>query len=184
MADSTKISAQLSEDDAGTMYEIFLNHMARIVKRYDGQVIKNIGDALLFRFPHNNTHDAKTMKNAMECCLRMINSRKDLNDELSSAGLPELSYKISLTYGSVKVAQSVISDISDIFGSTVNQCFKINSHCPKNSMIVSDNLYERLRNNPEYKFTELDISEIKKKYGYTVFEVKRSPLAPTVPIMT
>ena len=63
--------------------------MARIIQKYDGQVIKSIGDALLFRFPENEIHDAKTIKNVLECCLSMIDSRKDLNDELSSAGLPE-----------------------------------------------------------------------------------------------
>ena len=183
MADSTKISAQLSEEDFSRMYEIFLNYMARIIQKYDGQVIKSIGDALLFRFPENETHDAKTIKSVIECCLHMIDSRKDLNDELSFAGLPELSYKISLTYGSVKVAQSAISNISDIFGPTVNQCFKINSHCPKNSVIVDINMYEHLGSSPEYGFTELDISEIKKKYGYIVFEVKRRPPAQTTPAM-
>ena len=40
MADSTKISAQLSEEDFSRVYEIFLNYMARIVQKYDGQVIK------------------------------------------------------------------------------------------------------------------------------------------------
>lgn len=184
MADSTKISAQISEDNIGVMYEIFLNHMARIIRKYDGQVIKSIGDALLFRFPYDKTHDAGTMKNAIECCLFMIDSRMDLNDKLRSARLPELSYKISLTYGSVRVAQSVISDISDIFGPPVNQCFKINSYCPRNSLIVGIDLYEHLVGIPEYKFTKLDIISMKEKYGYTAFEVKRSQLKQAAPTMT
>jgi class 3 adenylate cyclase len=32
------------------MYEIFLNFMAKIIRKHNGEVVKNIGDALMFRF--------------------------------------------------------------------------------------------------------------------------------------
>jgi len=173
MKDSTKISAKLSDDDITKLYEIFLNFMAKIVQKYDGEVVKNIGDALMFRFPNTDLNDSKIMKNILECCLNMIESHDDLKKQLEKEKMPELNYKISITYGSVKVAQSTTSTISDIFGPTVNRCFKINSLCPENGLIIDNNLYNNLKNFAEYDILQLSETEIHKKYGYTIFQVKR-----------
>jgi class 3 adenylate cyclase len=173
MKDSTKISAKLSDDDITKLYEIFLNFMAKIVQKYDGVVVKNIGDALMFRFPNTDLNDTKIMKNILECCLNMIESHDDLKKQLEKEKMPELNYKISITYGSVKVAQSTTSTISDIFGPTVNRCFKINSLCPENGLIIDNNLYNNLKNFVEYDILQLSETEIHKKYGYTIFQVKR-----------
>ena len=173
MKDSTKISAKLSDDDITKLYEIFLNFMAKIVQKYDGEVVKNIGDALMFRFPNTDLNDSKIMKNILECCLNMIESHDDLKKQLEKEKMPELNYKISITYGSVKVAQSTTSTISDIFGPTVNRCFKINSLCPENGLIIDNNLYNNLKNFVEYDILQLSETEIHKKYGYTIFQVKR-----------
>ena len=173
MKDSTKISAKLSDDDITKLYEIFLNFMAKIVQKYDGVVVKNIGDALMFRFPNTDLNDSKIMKNILECCLNMIESHDDLKKQLEKEKMPELNYKISITYGSVKVAQSTTSTTSDIFGPTVNRCFKINSLCPENGLIIDNNLYNNLKNFVEYDILQLSETEIHKKYGYTIFQVKR-----------
>ena len=170
---STKISEELSDEDVIKMYEIFLNFMAKIVRKHNGEVVKNIGDALMFRFPNVDPNDATVMKNVLECCLSMIDSHDELNKQLQTENMPKLDYKISSTYGSVKVAKSTTSNISDIFGPTVNRCFKINSLCPTNSVVVGVNLYEILQDFSEYEFTQFCSIEMKKKYGYSIFEVKR-----------
>jgi len=173
MKDSTKISAELSDEDVTKLYEIFLNFMARIVHKYNGEVIKTIGDALLFRFANIDPNNPKLMKNVLECCLDMIESHNSLKEQLFAQNMPELNYKISVTYGAVKVAQSSTSNVNDIFGSTVNRCFKINSNCPENSIVIGYNMYEFLKNFHEYKFMELSNEEMKQKYGYTIFQVRR-----------
>jgi class 3 adenylate cyclase len=173
MTDSTRISSRLSDDDVSKMYEIFLNFMAKIVHKHNGEVVKNIGDALMFRFANVDPNNVEVMKNILECCLDMIESHDELKKELNTENIGELDYKISATYGSVKVAKSTTSKISDIFGPTVNRCFKINSLCPKNSIVVGINLYEILNEFDEYEFTQFCSIEMKKKYGYSIFEVKR-----------
>lgn len=173
ITDSTRISSRLSDDDVSKMYEIFLNFMAKIVHKHNGEVVKNIGDALMFRFANVDPNNVEVMKNILECCLNMIESHDELKKELTAENIDELDYKISATYGSVKVAKSTTSKISDIFGSTVNRCFKINSLCPKNSIVVGINLYEILKDFDEYEFAQFCSIEMKKKYGYSIFEVKR-----------
>jgi len=176
MKDSTKISAELSDEDVTKLYEIFLNFMAKIVRKYNGEVLKTIGDALLFRFPNVDPSDPTEMKNILECCFSMIESHDNLNEQLKAENLPELNYKVSITYGSVKVAQSTTSNVSDIFGPTVNRCFKINSLCPENSIVIGENLYEILKDFHEYEFVQLCVIEMKQRYGYTIFVVRRKGL--------
>ena len=176
MADSTRISSKLSDQDISKLYEIFLNFMAKIVLRHKGEVIKNIGDALMFRFANVDTNNDEELKNILECCLDMTESYGKLDEELKKENLPSLDYKISLTYGPVKVAESTTSKISDVFGPTVNRCFKINSLCPKNSIVVGENVHNIFRDFSEYEFTELCIIELKQKYGYNIFEVRRKGL--------
>ena len=173
MKDSTKISAELSDEHVAKLYEIFLNFLARIVREYNGEVIKTIGDALLFRFPNVEPSNTTEMKKILECCLSVIESNDKLKEELKAENLPELNYKVSLTYGSVNVAQSTTSNVRDIFGPTVNRCFKINSLCPKNSIIIGENMYEILKDFHEYEFGQLSDIGIKQKYGYTIYEVRR-----------
>jgi len=173
MKDSTKISAELSDEDVTKLYDIFLNFMARIVRKYNGEVIKTIGDALLFRFPNVDPSKPTLMKNILECCLSMIESHGKLKEQLQAENMPELNYKVSITYGSVRVAQSTTSNVSDVFGPTVNRCFKINSLCPTNSIVIGDNMYKILKDFHEYEFAELSDNEMKQKYGYTIFEVRR-----------
>ena len=176
MADSTRISSKLSDQDISKLYEIFLNFMAKIVLRHKGEVIKNIGDALMFRFANVDTSNDEELKNVLECCLDMTESHGKLDEDLKKENLPSLDYKISLTYGPVKVAESTTSKISDVFGPTVNRCFKINSLCPKNSIVVGENIHNIFRDFSEYEFTELCIIELKQKYGYNIFEVRRKGL--------
>jgi len=173
MKDSTKISAELSGEDVTKLYEIFLNFMAKIVRKYNGEVIKTIGDALLFRFPNVDPSKPTLMKNILECCLSMIESHGKLKEQLQAENMPELNYKVSVTYGSVRVAQSTTSNVSDVFGPTVNRCFKINSLCPTNCIVIGDNMYKILKDFHEYEFAELSDNEMKQKYGYTIFVVRR-----------
>ena len=161
MTDSTRISSKLSDDDVSKMYEIFLNFMAKIILKHNGEVVKNIGDALMFRFANIDSKDTVAMKNVLECCLSMIESHDELKKELNAENIGELDYKISITYGPVKVAQSTTSKISDIFGPTVNRCFKINSFCPKNSIVIGTNMYENLKIFEEYEFSQFCSIEIK-----------------------
>jgi class 3 adenylate cyclase len=176
MSDSTRISSKLSDEDITKLYEIFLNFMAKIVQEHNGQVVKNIGDALMFRFSNVDIKDDVVLKNILECCLSMMESHGKLQEKLTAANLPKLDYKISLTYGSVKVAESTTSNISDIFGPTVNRCFKINSLCPRNSLVIGENMYKMTKKLTGYEFIELCVIELKQKYDYNVFEVRRAGL--------
>lgn len=164
--ESTRITAKLSDLESGKFYSIFLNSMANKIESFDGIVVKNIGDALLFYFPKTNSQDERELKNALECCLAISEFHKEINKKMEEEGLPSLSYKISATYGSVRVAKIDTSSIEDIFGSTVNKCAKINRLAPPNGVVIGDALYQMVKSVNTYNFEMINSQSTINEYGH------------------
>ena len=171
--DSTRITAKMSDSQASTLYSTFLNSMATIVQKFKGTVIKNIGDALLFYFPKTNPYDKQSFKNVLDCCFEMIDAHDKICNMLKEKGLPCVDYKISSTYGSVRLASTTTSDVTDIFGSTVNQCAKINGLAPKNGLIVGESVYNVVNSLEEYSFSKMDKQMPDYEQEYVVYIVNR-----------
>jgi len=146
---STNITANLPEKKIGDFYGIFINDFSNIIKKFEGIVVKNIGDSLLFYFPdsleksHQNSNQ-KSFENAIKCGFAIIDHHSIINKKISNLGLPKLDYKISFSYGNVRVAKVSTSTVDDIFGPAVNICAKINSLCPKNSIVITQKLHDEL----------------------------------------
>ena len=170
--ESTKITAKLTDLEIGKLYSIFLNSMATIVRDYDGIVVKNIGDALLFYFPKTSSQEQSTLKKALDCCLKIGEFHDDIVKRLEQERLPSLDYKISATYGSVRVAKIATSSIDDIFGSTVNRCAKINRFAPPNGVVVGEALYQLVKFIDDYSFDIINGQALTNEYG-NVYLVKR-----------
>ncbi len=146
--------------------------MASIVRSHGGTVVKNIGDALLFYFREPSTKKLTEFTNVLECCLKMTEIHEELNEKLTKEKLPPVDYKISATYGSVRVAKIVQSEIDDIFGSTVNKCAKINPLAPTNGFVIGDGLYKIVKSLKGYNFRLID-EEIPNEHGYSIYSVTR-----------
>ncbi len=106
-------------------------------------------------------------KRAIECDFKILDERYKINDELARKHLPPFNFRMSLDYGVLDLA--LVGDYSqtDLFGSTLNLCSKINSSSfsIQNEIIIGDRLYKVLKssnivnnyyfiNNGEYKITE------------------------------
>ncbi len=171
--DSTGITLNLPDSKCSALYSTFLNSMAIIVQNFNGTVIKNIGDALLFYFPKINSHDEDSLKNVIECCFVMCAAHDKIGKNLKAEGLPSVDYKISATFGSVRMANTSTSDVSDIFGSTVNRCAKINGLAPKNGLIIGESFYNAVKSIKEYSFTKMDKLMPDHEQRYVVYVVSR-----------
>lgn len=169
--DSTKVTASLSDAQSSSLYSTFLNSMASIVRSYNGIVIKNIGDALLFYFPNPEITNNSVFKNILECCLKMTESHGEINSKLQKLGLPTVDYKISATYGSVRVAKIAKSEVDDIFGSTVNRCAKINPFAPPNGFVIGESMYQIVKAQKNYSFKKLD--SFVGEHEYSIYHVTR-----------
>jgi class 3 adenylate cyclase len=170
---STKITSKLSESETSEFYKIFLNSMAIIVRNFGGIVVKNIGDALLFYFPVIHLEEVNTLKKCLECCLTLGESRDEIAGKLEKEKLPVFDYRISSTYGIVRIAKTSTSSVNDIFGNTVNRCAKINRMVAANRLIIGEEFYETCKNFDEYIFKKVDNEIISPESDYAGYLVSR-----------
>lgn len=169
---STKLTANLTDLESSKFYSIFLNSMAIWIGDHGGIVVKNIGDALLFYFPKTNTRDKDAIKDALEGCLKIGELNTHISKKMQQEGLPAFDYRISATYGSVRVAKIATSAIDDIFGSTVNKCAKINRLAPPNGLVIGEALYDIVKSFDSYSYRLVTNESNKQEYG-AVYEVTR-----------
>ena len=181
LVDSTKnIITMDNLESIRKYYSTFINSISKIVKSYGGKVLKNIGDCILFYFPKtSDVNDTNSFQEAIECDFKILDERYKINDELVKKHLPPFNFRMSLDYGVLDLA--LVGDYSqtDLFGSTLNLCSKINSSSLsiQNEIIIGDKLYKVLKssnivnnyyfiNNGEYKITETN--------RYPTYNIKRT----------
>jgi len=170
---STILTANLSDEQTKIFYEVFLNSVAAIVKKFNGIVVKNIGDSLLFYFSKIEANDQAAFTNVIECCLTIGESNNEINKQMIQEGLPEIAYRISASYGTVNIAKVVTSSVNDIFGSTVNRCAKINRFALPNNVIIGNNVYENIKSQSNYDFVNMNVNPTGGKQNYSVYLVNR-----------
>ena len=170
---STKITAKLSESETSEFYNLFLNSIAGIVRNFGGIVIKNIGDALLFYFPVMPSEEESVLKKCLDCCLTLGESHDDIAKKLENQKLPVFDYRISSTYGMVRIAKTSTSSINDIFGNTVNRCAKINRIAPANRLIIDEEFYDNAKIFDDYLFKKIDSDVTAPEAGYSGYLVSR-----------
>ena len=169
---STKLTAKLTDIQTSRFYSIFLNSLASVIAENGGVVVKNIGDALLYYFPKTDTEDITAFEKMLQCCMEVLGARDDINKKLDEEKLPELSYRISSTFGPVRVAIIATSTIDDIFGSTVNICSKINSLAKPDTMVIGEQLYEKIKNVKGYLFEKMGTYSIDSENSFAIYQVR------------
>ncbi len=170
---STKTVARLLPNKSSRYYEIFLNNMAKVVRQYNGQVLKTMGDSLLFYFPDTSFSERKFgFLSCLECGIKMIDTHDKLKKLLAEEMLPPIDFRISFDYGSVTMMRNTEWAV-DLVGPTINTCAKINRMCPVNGMVVGSDLYEKTKNFKEYSFKNCGDFSVDLKHPYPVFKVFR-----------
>ena len=154
----------------------FINSIALIVRNFDGIIIKNIGDSLLFYFPETSDSDNKAVfKKVFACYSAILDARPSINTRLYQQGLPPLHYRISADYGQVEVARTTTQKRSDLFGQTVNICTKINPMAHRNGIIIGEDLYRIIRSlrleKSGHKITGKGHYVTGLKFSYPVYDV-------------
>jgi len=174
IVNSTRISATLNQEKMSKYYEIFLNSMANIVERFDGFVIKNIGDSLLYYFPESSDSSTKNgFLSCIESSLTMIDSHALINTKVKNEDLPSLNYRVSADYGKVTIIKSDNSFVNDIVGVPVNICSKINGSASKNGAVIGSDLYQIVKDFDNYQYDEIEAYSVGLKQSYPIYSVQR-----------
>jgi class 3 adenylate cyclase len=178
MVNSTKISASLPSDKLSIYYETFLNSMAKIIGNFNGKVIKNIGDCLLYYFPlTENCSDLDKVSKCLDCGITMIKVQQMISQELVSNGLPGISYRVSADYGNVVIMNTNNSKEIDMIGPPVNMCLKINHSAKSNEFVIGGDFYEVIKKLQKYKFKQVTEYDVGFKLGYPVYKVQSKQLS-------
>ena len=181
MVDSTKISARIGWARSTRYYQLFLNSMSEILKRFGGFVIKNVGDCLVYYFPESSKRDRKFgFMSCIECSLAMIESHNYFTQILSEEGLPPVDYRISVDYGSVVIMKSNGTSVPDMIGPPVNMCSKINHYATRNGIVIGGDMYEMVKDFDDYTFKEVQSLSLGFKYSYPVYSVTRKKKGGTL----
>lgn len=179
MVNSTKISAVLYNSKLAKYYSMFLNSMSSIVKRFDGTLIKNVGDSILYYFPQTvDQKNKETFIKCLECNFSMVEAHDIINDKLFKEKLPSLDYRISLDFGGITMASTSNSLCEDIFGAPVNMCSKINHLAIPNTIVIGGDLYQQVRHLNHYKFEEVKGFSLGFKHSYPTYAIKRNGHGP------
>ena len=174
MVNSTKIASTLTIGKVSRYYQIFLNSMSKIVTRYGGVVIKNIGDSLLFYFPESlKTHSKFVLLSCLECSLAMAESQPIICKQLQKEDLTSVDYRISIDFGPVIIMKSNNSSSIDMIGPPVNICSKINRSANVNGIIIGGDMYERVKTFHDYCFKSQKDYSIGLKFSYPIYSITR-----------
>ena len=170
-------------DDSSNIREYYstvINSLSQIIKRYNGKIVKSLGDRLLCYFLNfSDLNNEKAFEDVIECGLEILEKREDMNKELlMKNNLPSVeNYKISLDYGVVDLALAGDNYQLDIFGSAVNLCSKINSSSAHNEIIIGNNFYRILKSFPNilnnYNFINNGEFKVTENIGYPTYNIKR-----------
>jgi len=168
---STKICSNLSDSQTSEFYKIFINTMGSVIRKYNGTVSKNIGDALLFYFPIEPSNKKIILKRCLDCCLALSNEHKIITEKLKEQNLPILNYRVSATYGTVRIAKSSTSLVNDIFGTSVNKCAKLNRSSSINGVVIGKDFYELVKDLDSYLFKKIENKLVSSDHGYIGYHV-------------
>ncbi|MGI0009436.1 MAG: adenylate/guanylate cyclase domain-containing protein [Nitrosopumilaceae archaeon] len=172
IVNSTRTCAELPTIKVCKYYEIFLNSMSKVLRRFGGFSVKNVGDSLLYFFPESSKPNRKCgFIQCLECSLAMIQVRKDLNKILNEEKLPEVNYRVSADYGIALIMKNDNADSFDLFGPPVNMCCKINILAPSNGIVIGGDLYQVVKHFEDYRFAAAGECPIGLKMSYPVYSV-------------
>lgn len=174
MMSSTKLAASLGMQKMSKYYQYFLNLMSKIIIEFDGRIIKNVGDCLLYYFPETaRWQNREAITKSLECSLAMIGVHEFLCSQLKAERLPCCDYRISMDYGFVMPMKSTDSRSTDMIGPAVNMCAKINRCADKNGVVVGGDLYHIAKHLGNFSFKEVGGYSAGFKLTYPVYSLSR-----------
>jgi hypothetical protein len=121
LSESTALKISLGHNEAMRKIRIYDRICRSIVKRFDGEIIKPMGDGILAAF-----------ENPLNACLAALNVQ-EVTMKLNIVG------KSALVLGVIEKAMT--GDTVDIFGTAVDICARIEKLAVGNQIIIDNTLY-------------------------------------------
>lgn len=163
---STKMSQQLTLENNAQIISLYSQEMALLVEKFNGFVLKYVGDGLIAYFPEPNL--IGMADNALDCAAsmkRMI--LLGINPILQKRDLPELSFRIGLDSGEAvitTIGAESIKTHKDLIGETINLSQKIQSLAGTNQIFMGESIALSLHTFWRQKIRKVDLPLEKWNY--------------------
>lgn len=139
----SNIAESYPATDVVQMLNRYFDAMGDIITRYGGTIDKLMGDSILviFGFPEEQESD---VENAIACAVEMQAAMGALNETNKSLGMPDLFVGIALNSGSVVAGDLGSEHYHEytIIGDEVNLTSRIEAHCLRGQILISENTYK------------------------------------------
>jgi len=150
----TKTTAQLSREEFTRLHDTFDNISLPLFERYNGKVIKKIGDAFLITF--------KSPTNAVLAGIELQNSF----DQHNKHAKRPIKIRVAIHTGEVIVRND------DVFGEAVNTASRIEGVAGAGHIVFSEAVFSAM-NKREVPYIHLGMQRLKgMKYPIRLFRVK------------
>src|SRR6266496_5790027 len=145
-ADVVGYSARAAEDESGALQLIeILQALSReTVRRYEGRIVKFIGDAVLAEFPSTAL--------AVQAAATLS---RDYAEQSAATG-----HAHTLTVG-VHVGDVAVGSEGDLYGDAVNAAARIQEAAEPGQVVASQDVWRQLRGRPEFCFEPLGDRSLK-----------------------
>jgi len=175
---STTLAEQMDPEDWTTIMNGAFERLSPAVERYDGMIIRLLGDALLALFGAPQAHEDDPAR-AVHAALDMLNAAEKYADEVQNQyGIP-FAIRIGINTGPVVVG-AVGSDVKyeyTAMGDAVNLAARMQSAARPMTVLISENTYRFVA--PLFESTDLGPVEVKgKSEPVRVYEIRAAKAEP------
>jgi len=137
---STKMSQELPLETNAQIIQLYSREMAILVGKFNGFVLKYVGDGLIAYFPEPNL--ISMTDNALDCaaCMKRV-ILYGINPVLKEKGLPELAFRIGLDSGEaivMTIGADAVKVHKDLIGETINLSAKIQAKAGTNQIFMGE----------------------------------------------
>jgi adenylate cyclase len=170
---STMMTRSLPVAQLALMVQTFTQEMSFTVSRFNGYILKYVGDAIIAYFPADaNYNDACNV--AISCSDAMIRVlQQGINSIFRDYGYEGLQAKIGIETGEHSVIQYTLGKNSqlDILGYGISMAAKLSTLGQPNQVVISHTIYFGMHPSFRKKFIKMDLDPGRWKYVDEKFQL-------------
>lgn len=163
---STMMTRSLPVAELALVVQTFTQEMSFTVSRFNGYVLKYVGDAIIAYFPADGNYNGRC-NTAINCSDAMIQVLEGgVNSIFRERGFEGLQAKIGIETGEHSVIQYILGNTShvDILGYGISMAAKLSTLARPNQVVISHGIYFGMHPSLRKKFVQMDLDPQMWKY--------------------
>jgi adenylate cyclase len=169
---STMMTRSLPVAQLALMVQTFTQEMSFTVSRFNGYVLKYVGDAIIAYFPADANYNGRCNA-AINCSRAMIQVLEEgVNSIFREYGYNGLQAKIGIETGEHSVIQYILGNKShvDILGYGISMAAKLSTLARPNQVVISHAIYFGMHPSFRKSFVQMELDPGMWKYIYDKFQ--------------